>query len=90
MYIYLYVYLSIYISIYIYIYWGGGPTRCIGPSGATASGSTGVGGVGEVHEHWVGGGGTWPLHDIVNTNIGWCMAYERGVEGVVYCAIVVQ
>jgi len=33
----------------------------------------------------------WPLHDIVNTNIVWCMAYNSEVGGgVVYCAIVVQ
>jgi len=34
---------------------------------------------------------TWPSHDIVMTNIIWCIAYPREVErGVVYCPIVVQ
>jgi len=29
---------------------------------------------------------TWPLQDIVLTNIVWCIAYTREVErGVVYC-----
>jgi len=33
----------------------------------------------------------WPLHDIVITNIVWCIAYKREVGGgVVYCPIVVQ
>jgi len=33
----------------------------------------------------------WALHDIVTTNIVWCMAYlKRGRGGVVYCAIAVQ
>jgi len=34
--------------------------------------------------------GGCPLHDIVITNIVWCMAYQREVEGGVYCSIVVQ
>ena len=34
---------------------------------------------------------SWPLHDIVITNIVRCMAYTREVRGgVVYCSIVVQ
>jgi len=42
-----------------------------------------------------GGGGhprvSWPLHDIVITNIVWCIAYKREVgRGVVYCPIIVQ
>jgi len=33
----------------------------------------------------------WPLHDIVTTNIIWCIAYIREVEGrFVSCPIVVQ
>jgi len=33
----------------------------------------------------------WPLHDIVITNIVWCMVYKIEVEGgVVYCSIAVQ
>jgi len=40
-----------------------------------------------------GGGslGSWPLHDIVITNIVWCIADKREVgRGVIYCAIIVQ
>jgi len=34
---------------------------------------------------------TWPLHDIVITNIVWCIAYKRAVgRGVLYCPIIVQ
>jgi len=34
---------------------------------------------------------SWPLQDIVITNIVWCMAFTREVEkAVVYCPIVVQ
>jgi len=33
----------------------------------------------------------WPLHDIVITNIVWCIADKREVgRGVVYCPIIVQ
>jgi len=33
----------------------------------------------------------WPLHDIVITNIVWCIAYNRGVgRGVLYCVIIVR
>jgi len=33
----------------------------------------------------------WPLHDIVTTNIVWCIAYTREFEGgVVYCPNIVQ
>jgi len=35
--------------------------------------------------------GAWPLHDIGNLNIVWCIAYTREVErGVLYCPITVQ
>jgi len=30
--------------------------------------------------------GSWPLHDIVITNIVWCMAYQREFEGGSYIA----
>ena len=31
-------------------------------------------------------GGHWPIHDIANVNIVWCMAYESGVrERLVQC-----
>jgi len=34
---------------------------------------------------------TWPLHDIVITNIVWCSAYKREVgRGVVYCPRIVH
>jgi len=29
---------------------------------------------------------TWPLHDIVSSNIVWCMPYEREFEGGSYIA----
>jgi len=32
----------------------------------------------------------WPLHDIVITNIVWCMAYKITFGGGVYCLRVVQ
>jgi len=33
----------------------------------------------------------WPLHDIVITNIVWCVAYKREIEGgVVCCPLAVQ
>ena len=36
-------------------------------------------------------GACWPLHDIVITNIVWCIAYKREVgRGVLYCPITVQ
>ena len=28
----------------------------------------------------------WPLHDIIITNIIWCMSYKREVEGGLYIA----
>jgi len=28
----------------------------------------------------------WPVHDIAITNIVWCMAYQKGVEGASYIA----
>jgi len=32
--------------------------------------------------------GVWPLHDIVITNIVWCIAYTREVgRGVVHCQV---
>ena len=35
--------------------------------------------------------GGWPLHDLVITNIVWCIAYKREVaRGVIYCPIIVQ
>jgi len=36
--------------------------------------------------------GGWPSHDIVITNIVWCIAYKRefGGGGVVYCPIIVH
>jgi len=38
-----------------------------------------------------GGGKGWPSHDIVITNIVWCIAYKRSVGGgVVDCPIIVQ
>jgi len=37
------------------------------------------------------GGAPWPLHDIVITNIVWCLAYKRAVgRGVVYCPRIVE
>jgi len=52
----------------------------------TARGHGTVGG--ELHSTM---GNTWPLHDIVVTNIVWCIAYTREVgRGVVYCGIDVQ
>jgi len=33
----------------------------------------------------------WPLHDIVSTNIVWCISYTREVgRGVAFCPIIVQ
>jgi len=34
-------------------------------------------------EDWIG---SWPLHDIVITNMVWCMTYTRKVKGELYTA----
>ena len=44
-----------------------------------------------VHLSYLGPASSWPLHDIVMTNMVWCIAYKREFGGgVVYCLIIGQ
>jgi len=68
----------IYICIYIYIY-----THIINVIHIFVPGTGGLRALERVEY--------WPLHDIVLTNIVWCIAYKREVgSGVVYYPIIVQ
>ena len=85
MYIYIYIYICVCVCvcIHVYIYRGSG-----GFSGYPRR--DGIDKDQLQRAHGGGASAAWPLHDIAITNIAWCTAYKRGVEGLVYCAIVVQ
>ena len=83
--------------MYIYIGITGGATRtgsrriATEEKGMVRSTGTGASLLRSRARNGSGPGSTLALHDIVITNIVWCMAYKGQVRGgVVYCPIVVQ